>query len=311
MIKLNFNNLLSLLKVFSLYCLFQITCYYYFGCSVISVVECSGINPEDVTTNLYSKIESSNTTVESSNTAAELSNEPNKAVSQDGEASTKNYNFNINSDALTVIGEAAKATGKALESYTPVVTGTAVSLGTAANLKTLPPKERAGALISAGMMIGGTALMSQWLKTTVSNNDNKSEADSIISEIDKLDSKPNLNEDLNRSLTKSPDMDPNSFINSPLEEFTDLDMIVISIIIVNLGALLMMCLIIINFAIKLFKFESREFVTSRPRLHRFVTLSLKSRDYYTFFILLMVLFGLCSIFYGLSHLLHIIRVINI
>lgn len=133
-------------------------------------------------------------------------------------------------------------------------------------------------------------------------NNDKIKTHSVIDDLD---------EALDRTSTKFPSTDLTNFINSPLEGYTDLNMLVIGMLIVNLGALLLMILILINFTIKLFNLESKEFVISRPRLHRFITLSLKSRDYTSLFIMVIVLFGLCSIFYGLSYLLYFMKLINI
>ena len=80
------------------------------------------------------------------------------------ESPTASIDLNVNSEPITAIGEALKVVGNALESYSPVITGTGVAAGTAIIFKTLPPKEREGAMITAGAITGGTAVFSQGIK---------------------------------------------------------------------------------------------------------------------------------------------------
>jgi hypothetical protein len=88
-------------------------------------------------------------------------------------------------------------------------------------------------------------------------------------------------------------------------------MMVVSIMIIDFGVLLGILLITINFVVKFFKLEDKEFIKNRPKLHKLVSLSLKMRDYTSFFLLFFVLFGSCSMFVGLSYLLHFLRIINV
>lgn len=217
----------------------------------------------------------------------------------------KNINLNVKSDALTVLGEGLKAAGEALEAYTPVLTGAGVAAGTAMILKTLPPKERAGAMLGAGAITGGAALASQLLKTVSNNLKEDSES----------------NNDIDRTNNNSPD---NSFVNSPLEEdnlfffinssleqYSDLQLFVVSLLIIDLGILLLTFLIFINIIIRLFKLEDKEFIKNRPKLYKTVTLSLKMRDYTSLFMIVFILFGSGFMLVALSYLLHFLKVLNV
>ena len=261
--------------------------YYYLFKILNNIVECSEKFPIDLSLPVKEIISSTE----------ELTKTTNINNSSQSDYTNNTLNTHLESNNLTLAREALNTIKKVLESYVPIVTVIIVAAGTAIILKTLPPKYRTKAMIKAGLLTGGVTVILQIINTTTKEEIN-------------LNSSSNLD----KSLNKSPELNTNTFINSPsegLEGLTNLDMLVVGIIIVDLGVLLGIFLILINFTIKLFKLESREFVTSRPKLHKFVILSLKSRDYTTFFIIIMVLFGACSIFYGLSYLLHFIKILKI
>jgi hypothetical protein len=278
-----------------IYSLFNTIYYYKFGYSLFSffqIVECEKINFE-------------NTLNPISFTSSQISNSKTNTDSQISEGRTNTYNMNVNTDAMTTLGEGLKIIGKALESYTPVITETGITTGTAIIFKTLPKKERATAMITAGLISGGIVVLSQMI-----NKINTKEKKSIVNEIQNLENKPDWNSTPNRSMTSSPDFSSNTY-NSPLEELTNIDMLVISIMVIDLGVLLGIILIFINFLIKLFDLESKQFIINRPKLHKLVSFSLKMRDYTSYFLLFFVLFSSCFILVGLSYLLHFLRIINI
>jgi hypothetical protein len=157
--------------------------------------------------------------------------------------------MNVNTNVLTVLGEGLKSIGRVLESYTPVITGTGVTAGTAIIFKTLPKKERAGAMITAGLISGGTAVLSQMIKNIKTENEEKKK--SIVNEIKNLENKPDWSSTPERSMTNSPDFTSNTY-NSPLEELTNIDMLVVSIMVINFGLFLGIILILINFVVKFF-----------------------------------------------------------
>lgn len=101
------------------------------------------------------------------------------------------------------------------------------------------------------------------------------------------------------------------FINSPLEQYSDLQLYVIAMIIINFGILLLTFLILINIIIKLFKLEDKEFIKNKPKLYKITTLSLKVRDYTSLFMIVFILFGSSSMLIGLSYLLHFFKLLNL
>jgi hypothetical protein len=127
--------------------------------------------------------------------------------------------------------------------------------------------------------------------------------------------------DIDRTNNNSPD---NSFINSPLEEnnllffinssleqHSDLQLFVVSLLIIDLGILLLTFLIFINIIIRLFKLEDKEFIKNRPELYKIIILSLKMRDYTSLFMIIFILFGSGFMLVALSYLLHFLKLLNV
>ena len=226
---------------------------------------------------------------------------------------------NVHTDGLTVLGEGLKVIGHAIEQNAPAITAAAAGGGTAIILKTLPPKERAAAILGAGAISSGTVLASQAIKeaskhleksSVPDRTDNNSPDNSFINS-----PYENSNEFINL-INKEP-----FFVNSPNEELEylthklelipKLESLTVGVMIINLGVLLLMVFVSLNFIVKSFKLDTREFVKSRPLLLKLVSLFLKSRELTSLFMLVFINFGLCIMFYGLSYLLHFLKLIII
>lgn len=101
------------------------------------------------------------------------------------------------------------------------------------------------------------------------------------------------------------------FINSSLEQHSDLQLFVVSLLIIDLGILLLTFLIFINIIIRLFKLEDKEFIKNRPELYKIIILSLKMRDYTSLFMIIFILFGSGFMLVALSYLLHFLKLLNV
>ena len=247
------------------------------------------------------------------------SNNTENAISTTDGTSNPSVDVNVHTDGLTVLGEGLKVIGHAIEQNAPAITAAAAGGGTAIILKTLPPKERAAAILGAGAISSGTVLASQAIKeaskhleksSVPDRTDNNSPDNSFINS-----PYENSNEFINL-INKEP-----FFVNSPNEELEylthklelipKLESLTVGVMIINLGVLLLMVFVSLNFIVKSFKLDTREFVKSRPLLLKLVSLFLKSRELTSLFMLVFINFGLCSMFYGLSYLLHFLKLIII
>ena len=247
------------------------------------------------------------------------SNNTENAISTTDGTSNPSVDVNVHTDGLTVLGEGLKVIGHAIEQNAPAITAAAAGGGTAIILKTLPPKERAATVLGAGAVSSGTVLVSQAIK----------EASKHLEKSPVPDRTNNNSPD--NSFINSPYEYSNKFINlinkegffvnSPNEELEylthklelipKLESLTVGVMIINLGVLLLMVFVSLNFIVKSFKLDTREFVKSRPLLLKLVSLFLKSRELTSLFMLVFINFGLCSMFYGLSYLLHFLKLIII
>lgn len=64
-------------------------------------------------------------------------------------------------DSSTVISEGLKTIGNSIYKLAPALAGFSAGVGTAKILKTLPPAQRAGAIVAAGSFTSGVTLLSQ------------------------------------------------------------------------------------------------------------------------------------------------------
>jgi len=220
---------------------------------------------------------------------------------------TASFDLNVKSDSLTTIGEGLKIFSKVIDNYTPIISGVTVAVGMAKILNTLPPSQRLGGMITAGTLVSMTTLTSQAMYIA---NKNKKNNEINYSQV-------NL-EEFNRS--RSLDFDFNSFINSPLEnpnsnffintvlENNDPEVLyTISIIIGSFGALYGFTTVLISFLIKFFKLENKEFVKSKPKLYKIVSLLAKGRDWTSFMVLCLVWLSLILIIFTSLNLLYFIN----
>jgi hypothetical protein len=184
----------------------------------------------------------------------------------------KKLEVDINSDTASVFSEGMKVLGKALDNYAPAITGASVGLGAAAILKTLPPKERAGAIVTATAATGSITLLSQYMK--MMNKDNNNTNPTSIPE------RP-----------KTPEKDPNTFVDSPFEyfnfDFSNFEMpmedpfnlLILAQILAAFGGFYGLTTVLLGYLFRLTNIQNKEWVTSRPRLHKFVLFMLKSQEW--------------------------------
>jgi hypothetical protein len=212
-------------------------------------------------------------------------------------------NITVESDSLTSLNTGLSIVGKALESYQPTLGKaaiiTAFSVGGAKILKTLPASQRFVGMVALGGFTLASSLFNESVdpkqKTDEQRVNKKTVSSSSV---------------LNTSNTDS--VYPNDFhIDSPLEntnkyhiylgfEYTyPEELLIVSILIITVVIFYMMLSIIMSYSIKLFQVESKEFVTKRPRLYKWVLFFNKGRDWNNFFLLNLVVIGFYQILYEL------------
>lgn len=217
---------------------------------------------------------------------------------------TTNINVNLSTDSLTLISETLKTAGHALETYVPVISGAAAAAGTATILKTLPPSQRVGAIGIAGAVCAGTSLLSQGLIINNKNNQSIQQDNEPIE---------------NYVRPHTPVQDSNTFVNSLIEEFNLIEIynyvtssndpslyFSLAIFIFSLGGLYALTTMIINNLLKLTNFENSKFVTSKPKLHKFISYLSKVNQLGSFILLILVWIVFVLILYSSYHLLTVL-----
>ena len=233
--------------VIFIYCLFQGILVYFqipFSILPLSVVECAGINPEDI-----------NSTVSN---LPKIDNNSN-AISEVKESST-------------VISEGLKTVGNSISKLAPALAGIGAGAGTAKILKTLPPAQRAGSIVAAGAFTGGVTLVSQ-----------------VIAKFPNVEASSNTLNSKQENVSSPPDFN----VNSPFElEIGSLEEgLTLAIIIFTIGALYAVFTVLFNLWARSFNLESRPFVTSRPKLAKWVSYALVGHSWWS--ILTLFLAWLC------------------
>jgi hypothetical protein len=116
--------------------------------------------------------------------------------------------------------------------------------------------------------------------------------------------------------TGSPNSMTNYFIDSSLEdnfipsifEFnSNLEALATGMLIGSAGLFYMVITLFLSFSIRLFKLESLEFVTKRPKLQKWLSLVAKGRDSTTLILIILILIILGEMTYGSYLLLYIIK----
>lgn len=156
-------------------------------------------------------------------------------------------------DSSAVISEGLKTVGNSISKLAPALTGVGAATGAAKILKTLPPAQRAGSIVAAGAFTGGITLVSQ-----------------VIAKFPNAKTPSNtLNSKTTQDTVSSPDFN----VNSPFElEIGSLEEgLTLAIIIFTIGALYAVFTVLFNLWARSFNLESRPFVTSRPKLAKWVS----------------------------------------
>lgn len=302
----------------------------------LNAVECMSSNPDDsLTPNEASS--QSNITISDAEPQISGSN----SVSNESEASRPvdlNISARVESNTAGVLAGSLNVVAEALNNYAPVVTGTTVVLGAAAAAKSLPANQRL-----LGMTIGGgigsfTMLASQYMNqqnrhqnTTIRDNSSNINLDFFDrSDDSEAEQSFNIQETANMTSTESgldieepgsPTTEPYSDmsepgspttdylfdIDSPLEGFDNLSMMTLAILMINLFIILGLLVILFNYLISQLKLESNKFVLNRPLLLKLLKASEKARSFNNKLIFVFILFGSCSMFYFIFHLLYFLK----
>jgi hypothetical protein len=282
-------------------------------------VECSGMDPNNTVSNINTvspldenstkdDIFNSSSLKNSTDSIDSMGDLKSKRISSDSSSSSINVNFI--SDIPMIINTTVETVGKIVTS--PAVVGAVASLGTAAILKqlppvlkTLPPNQRAGVALGFGV---ATAVGQIFNNATKMFNQESNELASVA-ETPILEPK---------GRTGSPDSMKNDFINSPLEndfysipsilEFTSSEeALATGMLIGSAGTFYMVLTMLLSFSVRLFNLESREFVTKRPKLQKWLSLVAKGRDSTTLILMILILIILGEMVYGSHLLLYIIH----
>lgn len=256
----------SLLKLRFTQILFLILLVYY---NLFNTVECSGMDPNLILhpeeTSVSSLNVSSNTHPSESNSFKNPSSTEIKVVAE--------------SDSITVLGKGLETVGHGLKEISPAIAVGAITGGTATILKTLPPKERVGALLVSSLVATGGYMVTKMMSSNSEENSKKA----FLNESDRTDNvlTPFLPKYSVGKFQSGGPESPNSnhFINSPLEndidstsspfEFNSIEEgLTFGMILMIAGAFYGMTMMLINQFVRLLKLESREFVIKRPLLHK-------------------------------------------
>lgn len=191
-------------------------------------------------------------------------------------------------DSSALISEGLKTIGNSIYKIAPALAGISAGIGTSKILKTLPPQHRAGSIITAGAFSGGITLVSQAIARIPYPVENPQGAPAkgfcpYLSD-NNLDSNPK--ED---NISSPPDFN----VNSPFElEFgSPEEGLILAIIIFTIGALYAVYTVLFNLLARSFNLESRPFVTSRPKLAKWISYALKGHTWWS--IITLFLAWLC------------------
>ena len=243
--------------VIILYLLFQVFLFLPFN-----MVECAGINPDDV-----------------NSTAPDLPKVNN----------CPNAIYEIK-DSSTVISEGFKTVGNSLSKLAPALAGIGAGTGAAKILKTLPPAQRAGSIVAAGAFTGGVTLASQVIaKFPNVETLSPGKFDTPGSEAPAAPSNTLNSETKQENVSSAPDFN----VDSPFElEIGSLEEgLTLVIIIFTIGALYAVFTVLFNLWARSFNLESRPFVTSRPKLAKWVSYALIGHNWWS--VLTLFLAWLC------------------
>lgn len=189
-----------------------------------------------------------------------LSFEPSNLNNSTQENNSSTVNLNVNTDGFTVLGEGLKAIGKGIEANTGGITAALSGFTTATILKTLPPAQRAGASLGVYTAVVGYQYLGKYMDYTIPLKNQSEETSSRF---------------------------PGNFDISSVLEISPTDDLLTALTYFLIGSIYPFLTLIINLIINRFNFKEKDFIKSRPKLLRMVTLLSKSSDFY--FILLSIL----------------------
>ena len=188
-------------------------------------------------------------------------------------------------DSSSVITEGLKAVGDGISKLTPALAGAGAATGAAKILKTLPPAQRAGSIMAAGAFTGGVTLVSQ-----------------VIAKFPNTKTPSNtLNSKTTEDTVSSP---PDFNVNSPFElEIGSLEEgLTLAIIVFTIGALYAVFTVLFNLWARSFNLESRPFVTSRPKLAKWVSYALVGHSWWSIITLFLAWLCLLGILFSSLYL---------
>ena len=189
-----------------------------------------------------------------------LSSESSKLNNPTQENNFSTVNLNVNLSVFTVLGEGLKVIGKGIEANAGGITAALSGFTTATILKTLPPAQRAGASLGVYTAVMGYQYLGKYLDYTLPLNHQSEETSSKFSD---------------------------HFDISSVLEISPTDDLLTALTYFLIGSIYPFFTLIINLIMNRFNFKEKDFIKSRPKLLKMVTLLSKSSHFY--FILLSVL----------------------
>lgn len=189
-----------------------------------------------------------------------LSSESSNLNNSTQENNSSTVNLNVNTDGFTVLGEGLKAIGKGIEANAGGITAALSGFTTATILKALPPAQRAGASLGVYTAVVGYQYLGKYMDYTLPLKNQSEETSSRFS---------------------------GNFDISSVLEISPIDDLLTALTYFLIGSIYPFLTLIINLIINRFNFKEKDFIKSRPKLLKMVTLLSKSSDFY--FILLSVL----------------------
>lgn len=268
----------SLLKLKLAQILFLILLVYY---NLFNTIECSGMDPNLI-------LHPEETSVSSLNVSSNL--HPSESNSFQKTSSTE-IKVVAESDSITVLGKGLETVGQSLKEISPAIAVGAITGGTATILKTLPPKERVGALLVASAVSTGGYIITNAIHSITTDKDLSSPGS------------PNFDNFINSPLE-------NDFysISSPLEFNNIEETLTFGMILMIGGVFYGVTLMLMNQFIRLLKLESREFVIKRPLLNKWILFSSKVRDWDTLILIIVIWISLGMILFTSIYLLGVLSI---
>lgn len=155
-------------------------------------------------------------------------------------------------DSSAMISEGLKTVGDSISKLAPALAGIGAGAGTAKIFKNLPPAQRAGSIVAAGTLAGGVTLLSQ-----------------VIAKFPNVEASSNTLNSKQENVSSPPDFN----VNSPFElEIGSLEEgLTLAIVIFTVGAYYAVFTVLFNLLARSFNLESRPFITSRPKLAKWVS----------------------------------------